>query len=129
MLLDLLDHSEIQALSEKNESFSRLSVEKDILMRDIRELLTEIVRNDWTPLLVQAPMGLGFVENTAPKYWPLYSILMGVGVKLVKDYDFREKAPPIQKPLMYRIPMQNGVWTYTWFNYEFSFYHERPKMT
>lgn len=124
-VLDILDNSELQKLSESNQLFSRLEIEKNILLRDVQSLVTEIVQNDWIPLLCKAPLWLSFVDNSAPKYWPLIETLLSTGSKLLKDYDFRKQAPPIQKPEWYKTSMNAGVWTYTWFNYEFSFYVQK----
>ena len=64
-LLDLLDHVKIEELSEKNHLFGILSTKKDILKRDIHDLITAILQNPLLSYLIKAPyVILSYFEGT-----------------------------------------------------------------
>lgn len=123
-LMNLLSKEETKMLSEKNYLFGTLSVKKDILKREIQELLTQIVKNEWFPYIAQA-------AGVALSYHPdlssvekILSLLAGAGAKILSKFDFREYAPPIQSPRLFE-PVSSrdmNFFSYTPFNYEFAFF-------
>lgn len=123
-LMNLLDKEEVKMLSEKNHLFGVLKVKKDILKREIQELLTKIVKNEWFPYIAQA-------GGLALSYHPdlssverILSFLVGVGAKILSKSDFQEFAPPIQRPRLFELVNPNGInfFSYKPFNYEVKFF-------
>jgi hypothetical protein len=124
-IMDLLSKEEIKLLSDKNYLFGILSVKKDILQREIRELLTKIVKNEWFPYVAQATgLALSYYPNFGPMEKSL-SFLAGLGAKILSKYDFSEYAPPIQSPRLLELeknPKDINFFSYTPFNYEVSIF-------
>jgi len=124
-IMKLLDKEEVKMLSEKNYLFGVLNAKKDILKREIQELLTQIVKNEWFPYVAQA-------TGLALSYYPdLESVrgalvfLTGLGAKVLSKYDFREYTPPVQSPELFELEKNAkgiNLFSYTPFNYEISFF-------
>ena len=126
-IMDLLDKAEVKTLSERNHLFGVLAVKKDMLKREIKERLTQIVKNEWFPyvaeftgLILSYHPDFGLVEKSL-------SFLSGLGARILGKYDFREYAPPIQSPRLFELEKSNGinVFTYEPFNYHYGIFNAR----
>ena len=95
-----------------------------MLKREIQELLTQIVKNEWFPYIAQFG---GLILSYYPDLQPVEKILgflAGAGAKILSKFDFREYAPPIQSPRLFELENSSGVnfFSYTPFNYEIKFF-------
>lgn len=124
-LMDLLDKEEIQILSEKDQLFGVIKVQKDMLKREIKERITQVIRNEWFPYLTEtAAMALSYVFNIGAMEKAL-RLLTRVGAKVLSRYDFREYAPPIQSPDLFELVKDSEfTFSYTPFNYEVKIFIE-----
>jgi hypothetical protein len=119
-LMDLLDKIEIQTLSEKNYLFGVVKAQKDILKREIKERITQIIKNEWFPYLIEraTELVLSYVHNLGQMEKALV-FLSEVGAKILSKYDFREYAPPVQSPDLFELVKDfEFTFSYTPFNYE-----------
>jgi len=121
-LMDLLDKEKIELLSEKNHLFGVLNTKKDMLKRDLRELIAEILNEEWLPYLVRAPTLALSYYSSLPKIMQILTFLSDLASKVLAKYDFREYAPPIQDPKLYLLGKGEGSFMFTWFNYEYKFF-------
>jgi hypothetical protein len=118
--MDLLDKIEIQTLSEKNYLFGVVKAQKDILKREIKERITQIIKNEWFPYLIEraTELVLSYVHNLGQMEKALV-FLSEVGAKILSKYDFREYAPPVQSPDLFELVKDfEFTFSYTPFNYE-----------
>jgi len=119
-LMDLLDRDEIKLLSEKNYLFGTLSPRMNILKREIKELINEILGKGWLPYLVNAPTLVLYYFDSAPKIMKLISYAAGVSSIVLRNYKFNEFIPPIQNPRLFELVRgPTGSFIYSWFNYEY----------
>jgi hypothetical protein len=125
-VMDILNDESIKLLSEKNFDLGLVSIKKDKIIRDIKDIISEILGKEWIPYILQAPtLALSFNQNETRLLQALF-FLSSVSAKVLQNYNFREYAPPIQHhrgPLFYN----EGVSMYTYFNYEYKFYLKNPK--
>jgi hypothetical protein len=119
-LMKLLREEEVRALSEKNSLFGVVIAKKNILKIEIQELLTKIVRNEWFPYLTKgAVISLCYYASLENMMAPLI-LLSDIGTKVLSKYDFKQYAPPIQDPKLFRFAAKEtiGFFSYEPFNYE-----------
>ncbi len=132
-LMDLLDNEEIQLLSEKNALLGTIDIKKDILIREIKEFVTNVVQQKLLTYIVMAPLlTISFLSKTPVQSFIPY--LTGFGNELIRNLDLREYAPPIQDHHLFTYGMtdMNGIFSmssfiYTWFNYSYRWNVEIPK--
>lgn len=130
-LMKLLDKEEVIRLSEKNYLFGVLKVKKDLLKREIQQLVTQIVKNEWFPYVAQATgLALSYYPDlsTVEKF---LGFLAGLGAKILSKYDFREYAPPIQSPRILELEKNSkgmNFFSYTPFNYEVKLFVPVPEL-
>jgi len=119
-LMDLLKISEIEVLSESNYLFGVVKAEKDMVKRDIKEKTTEIIKNKYFPYLAGGvTLALSYISSLR-EMEAILSLLTGVGAEFLSKYDFREYAPPVQDPQLFRLGKEDmGVFSYQPFNYEY----------
>lgn len=123
-LMTLLNKEEVKMLSDRNYFFGVLKAKKEMLKREIQKLLTAIVKNEWFPYVAQAA---GLAVSYYPDFSPMektLSFLTGLGGKILSRYDFREYAPPIQRPRLFELVDSDGMnfFSYKPFNHEFKFF-------
>ncbi len=119
-LMDLLDEQEIKALSEGNYLFGFIGVEKDVLKRDVNQKITNVIKNKYLPYLSGgAALALSYILSLRDLEGVL-ALLAGLGTEILSGYDFREYAPPVQDPQLFRLGKSpSGVFSYQPFNYDF----------
>jgi hypothetical protein len=126
-LVNLLSKDEIRILSEKNHLFGIINVKKDVLKMEIKELMTQVVKNEWFPYLVSgSALALSYYSGNIEK---VISYLSLVGAKILSKYDFREYAPPVQDPRLFDYASRGdvGSLSYKPFNYEMTLLIPRRK--
>ena len=119
-LMDLLDKEEIRMLSEKNQLFGVPKVVKDILVRDIQEGITQIMKHQWFPYLTKAAaITISIIYSESDMDRILIHLSEG-GAKLLSRFDFRKVAPPFQDPQLFEYGKADTVsLSYKPFNYDY----------
>lgn len=119
-LMDLLKKEEIKKLSAKNHLFGVLAARKDILVRDLKEITTQIVKNAYFPYLVSGVLLALSYYLSSSEMEKVISSLSGLGAKILSRFDFREYAPPIQSPRLFTLVNKSGVGSFSYkpFNYQ-----------
>lgn len=123
-LINLISQEEVEMLSKKNYLLGVVNAKKDMLKREIQQLVTEIVKFKWFPYIAQAGGLLLSYYTSLSEVEKFLPFLSHVGAKILSKYDFREYAPPIQSPRLFELENAKGVnfFSYTPFNYEVSFF-------
>ena len=100
--------------------FGVFNVSKDLLLRNIKEKVTQILKNEWFPYLAGGTtISLSYYYSLL-ELEPVLSYLTGLSAKILSRFDFREYAPPIQAPDLFEFGKEKfGSFSYTPFNYEF----------
>lgn len=117
-LLDLLNRDEVRIFSERNYLFGLLKTEKELLKREIGEKATELVKNEWFPYLTGGvALCISYYVGDIGK---AIIYLSGLGAKVLSKFDFREYAPPVESPQLFRYMNRKEVssLSYKPFNYE-----------
>jgi len=119
-LIDLLDKEQIKTLSEQFHLFGLVNVTKDLLIHNIKDRITQILKNEWFPYLVGGTsISLSYYYSKLDLE-PALTLLSEVGAKILSKFDFREYAPPIQAPKLFELGKERfNSFSYTPFNYEF----------
>jgi len=117
-LMDLLQKEEIRLLSEKNYLFGVLKVQKNRLKREIKELITRIVKNEWFPYITGGvTLALSYIFSLN-EIRPILTYLSSLSAKILSKYDFREYAPPVQAPRLFELAKnETAFFSYKPFNY------------
>lgn len=119
-LIDLLNKEQIKTLSEQFHLFGVANISKDLLIRNIKEGITQVLKSEWFPYLVGGTVISLSYYYSLLELEPALSYLTGLGAKILGKFDFREYAPPIQNPQLFRFGnKQFSSFSYTPFNYEF----------
>lgn len=106
--MDLLDNAEVKRLSEKNYLFGILEINKEKLVRDIREVITGIAKSKPLPYVLTVPSSI-LIYYITRSLDPLKGIVADVALDWALNYfcdrikglDLREYAPPIQRPNLF----------------------------
>lgn len=115
-LMDLLKWDELIMMSEINFLLGCFDAAKDIIVRDIGEKVTTVVKNKWFPYIVEGSVLLYFYERPEVA---LLVFLSKIASKALSGYDFRQYAPPIEDPQLFRLASgETGIFSYTPFNYD-----------
>jgi len=119
-LIDLLDKEQIKTLSEQFHLFGVVNASKDLLIHNIKEGITQILKNEWFPYLAGGTsISLCYIYSKLDLE-PILTLLSEVGAKLLSRFDFRNYAPPIQNPKLFMFGKEQfGSFSYTPFNYEY----------
>jgi len=122
----ILSKTDVQNLSKQNYRFGVLNVNKQLLKLELRDKLTEIVQDSWTPLFVDGAMiPLSYLTQD---YTPWIDMLANAGLKILSYYDLREYAPPIQNPQLYQYTHSgSAVLSYEPFNLEMTIRVQLPR--
>ena len=123
-VMDLLSKEKVKALSDMNHRFGVLNVRKDLLKREIQTLLTQIIKDEWFPYVAQVVgLALSYYVDSGFMARSL-NLLSGIAAKALSKYDFREYAPPIQSPNLFRLLNSKGIsfFSYKPFNSDFNFF-------
>lgn len=122
-LIDLLDKEQILNLSEQFHLFGMVSVSKDLLIHNIKEAITQLLKNEWFPYLAGGTtIALSYYYSLLDLE-PALSFLTALGAKILGRFDLREYAPPIQDPQLFRFGMKElGIFSYKPFNYEYKIF-------
>jgi len=126
-LMDLLSKDEVRIFSERNCLFGVLKTEKELLKREIGERATELVKNEWFPYLTGGvALCISYYVGDIGK---AIMYLSGLGAKILSKFDFREYAPPVESPQLFRYINHKGVSSFSYkpFNYEMTLLVRRKK--
>ena len=127
-LLNLLEVDEIKTLSELNYNYGLISVKKDQLTRNVKELITDILQKEYLKYIIKAPFLIASFY-TSSKYLFALSFTGDILSNFLKGCDFREYAPPIDcDPIINNFSIEEGLYMYEYFNNKAHVFYPSPKI-
>jgi hypothetical protein len=129
-LKKLLLQTEMKTLSTLNYKFGEITVNKQVLVRDIKESIKVALKSDWLPHVIGAGvLGLSYCIGLGPIQDGVLALLADAGATALSKINFKEYVPPIQEPRLYALggPTSGKISTFSSqrFNQEYNFYIEK----
>lgn len=98
-LKKVLLQSEMQTLSTLNYKFGEVTVNKQVLVRDIKESIGVALKSSWLPHAIgAATLGLSYVAGLGSIQDSVLALLAGGGATALSKINWKEYVPPIQEP-------------------------------
>jgi len=117
---DLLNDTKVQELSEKGFSFGILGHKYDMLEREIKSIVTDILQNQKLSYLIGATGALAScIGNTTVG---VFTSSLGMITHRLRNVDLKEYAPPIRKETIFILPRSVRSSSNKIFNNEYKVY-------
>jgi hypothetical protein len=131
-LKKVLLHTDMQTLSTLNYKFGKITVNKQVLMRDIGEFIKEALKIDWLKHVIGAgALGLSVCVGLDAIQGGVIGLLADAGATALSKINLKEYVPPIEDSRLFALGKikEHGVSMFSAksFNYEYTFYIERQQ--
>ncbi len=129
-LKQVLLHTDMQTLSTLNYKFGEITVNKQVLIRDIRESIQRSLKTDWLKHVIGAgALGLSVWSGLDTLQGGVLGLIADAGVTALNKINLKEYVPPIEDSRLFTLGTVNqdgmGLFSAERFNYEYEFYNER----
>lgn len=131
-LKKVLLHTDMQTLSTLNYKFGEITVNKQVLTRDIGEFIEEALKTDWLKHVIGAgALGLSVCAGLDALQSGFIALLADAGATALSKINLKEYVPPIEDSRLFALGEVNehgvSMFSAERFNYEYTFYIERQQ--